>query len=142
LRQGSDTVDTTSRSGFDTERVIPTEVVVFGSWSLSEEGDDGETEYSETPETPSLQSHTLGYVSFTEVGITCRVVLREPMYLYTCVSEEGGDGTTGKLRAQKRRGKRGRKISFFQFCPFFSFLSFLILTCASLTLGHPEVRTK
>ena len=31
-------------------------------------------------------------VSFTEVGSVCRVALREPMHLYTCVSEEGGDG--------------------------------------------------
>jgi hypothetical protein len=31
-------------------------------------------------------------VSFTEVGRVCRVGLREPMYMCTYVSEEGGDG--------------------------------------------------
>jgi hypothetical protein len=31
-------------------------------------------------------------VSFTEVDIVCRVAVREPMHLCTCVSEEGVDG--------------------------------------------------
>ena len=43
-------------------------------------------------ETPSLLSYTLRYVSFAEVGSVCRVGLREPMHLCTCVSEEGGEG--------------------------------------------------
>ena len=43
-------------------------------------------------ETPSLLSYTLRYVSFAEVGSVCRVALREPMHLCTCVSEEGGEG--------------------------------------------------
>jgi len=37
-------------------------------------------------------TYTLRDVSFTEVGRVCRVALREPMYLCTCVSEEGDDG--------------------------------------------------
>ena len=84
--------------------------------SVSEEGDDGEAPF---PETSSLLSYTLRYISFTEVdsvgrvvlrepmhlctytlkyvsfaegGSVCRVALREPMHLCTCVSEEGGDG--------------------------------------------------
>ena len=83
---------------------------------VSEKGDDGE---DPSPETPSLLSYTLRYISFTEVGSVCRVALQEPMYLCTytlryvsfaevgsvcrvalrepmhlctCVSEEGGDG--------------------------------------------------
>ncbi len=55
----------------------------------SEEGGHGETP---CPETSSLLSYTLRYVSFAEVGSVCRVELREPMHLCTCVSEEGGDG--------------------------------------------------
>jgi hypothetical protein len=39
-----------------------------------------------------LLSHILRDVSFAEVGSVCRVVLREPMNLCTCVIEEGGDG--------------------------------------------------
>jgi hypothetical protein len=39
---------------------------------VSEEGDDGEAERSETS---SLMSYTLTYVSFTEVDSVCRVVL-------------------------------------------------------------------
>jgi hypothetical protein len=54
-----------------------------------EEGDDGETVSSETP---SLLSYILRYVSFGEVDRVCRVPLREPMHLCTCVSEEGDDG--------------------------------------------------
>jgi hypothetical protein len=30
-------------------------------------------------------------VSFAEVGRVCRVALREPMHMCTCVNEEGGD---------------------------------------------------
>ena len=59
---------------------------------VSEEGDDGEAARSGTS---SLLSYTLRYsryVSFTEVGNVYRVVLREPIHLCTCVSEEGGDG--------------------------------------------------
>ena len=56
---------------------------------VSEEGGDRE---APCPETPSLLSYTLRYVSFAEVGSVCRVELREPMHLCTCVSEEGGDG--------------------------------------------------
>ncbi len=55
---------------------------------MREEGGDGEVVCSETP---SLLSYTLRYVSFAEVGRVYRVVLREPMYLCTCVSEEVGD---------------------------------------------------
>ena len=84
--------------------------------SVREEGVDGETP---CPETSSLLSYTLRYisfaevgsvgrvalrepmhlctytlryVSFAEVGSVCRVALREPMHLCTCVSEDGGDG--------------------------------------------------
>jgi hypothetical protein len=39
-----------------------------------------------------LLSYILRFVSFAEVGSVCRVALREPMHLCTCVSEEGGDG--------------------------------------------------
>ncbi len=53
-----------------------------------EEGDDGEAVRSETS---SLLSYTLRYVSFVEVDSVCRVALREPMYLCTCVNEEVGD---------------------------------------------------
>jgi hypothetical protein len=35
---------------------------------------------------------SLGDVSFAEVGSVCRVAFREPIHLYTCVSEEGDDG--------------------------------------------------
>ena len=56
---------------------------------MSEEGDDGEAPF---PETSSLLSYTLRYVSFTEVGSVCRVEFREPMHLCTYVSEEGDDG--------------------------------------------------
>ncbi len=55
---------------------------------MSEEGDDGEAARLETP---SLLSYTLKYVSFVEVDSVCRVALREPMHLCTCVSEEFGD---------------------------------------------------
>ena len=41
---------------------------------------------------PFLLSCILRDVSFTEVGSVCRVALREPMHLYTCVSKEGGNG--------------------------------------------------
>ncbi len=41
-----------------------------------------------------LLSYTLRYVSFADVGIVCRVVLREPMHLCTYVSEEGDDRET------------------------------------------------
>ncbi len=66
---------------------------------VKEEGDDGEDAHSETS---SLLSYTLRdvsfaalrYVSFAEVGIVCRVALREPMYLCTYVREEIGDATT------------------------------------------------
>jgi hypothetical protein len=40
--------------------------------------------------TPFLLSYIHRYVSFAEVGRICRAVLREPMHLCTCVSEEGG----------------------------------------------------
>ena len=39
-----------------------------------------------------LLSYILRDVSFTEAGSVCRVTLREPIHMYTCVSEEGGDG--------------------------------------------------
>jgi hypothetical protein len=60
---------------------------------VSEEGGDGDAVRSETP---SLLSYTLRNVSFAEVGIICRVVLRGPMHLCTSVSEEGGDGETAR----------------------------------------------
>ena len=56
---------------------------------MSEEGGGGEAACSGTP---FLLSYILRYVSFAEVGRICRAVLREPMHLCTCVSEEGGDG--------------------------------------------------
>ena len=39
-----------------------------------------------------LLAYTLREVSFAEVGSVCRVALREPIHLCTCVIEEGGDG--------------------------------------------------
>ena len=60
---------------------------------VSEEGGDGE---APCPETPSLLSYTLRYVSFAEVGSVCRVELREPMHLCTCMSEEGDDGEAAR----------------------------------------------
>jgi hypothetical protein len=45
--------------------------------------------------TPFLLSYIHRYISFTEVGRICRTVLREPMHLCTCVSEEGDDGEAG-----------------------------------------------
>ena len=39
-----------------------------------------------------LLSSILRDVSFTEVGSVFRVEFREPMHLYTFVSEEGSDG--------------------------------------------------
>ena len=41
--------------------------------------------------TPFLLSYIHRYISFAEVGRICRTVLREPMHLCTCVSEEGGE---------------------------------------------------
>ncbi len=49
---------------------------------VSEEGEDGEGAGSETP---SLLSYTLRYVSLAELGTLCRVGLRDPMHLCTCV---------------------------------------------------------
>ena len=37
-------------------------------------------------------SYILKDVSFAEIDNVFRVEFREPMYLCTCVSEEGGDG--------------------------------------------------
>jgi hypothetical protein len=39
-----------------------------------------------------LLSCILRDFSFTEVGSVCRVAFREPMHLFTCVSEEGDNG--------------------------------------------------
>ena len=47
----------------------------------------------------SLLSYTLRYVSLAEVGTVCQFVLREPMHLCACVSEEGGDGVGVDLEA-------------------------------------------
>jgi hypothetical protein len=41
---------------------------------------------------PFLLSYILRYVGCVEVGSVCRAVLREPIHLCTCMSEEGGDG--------------------------------------------------
>jgi hypothetical protein len=54
--------------------------------------EEGGNEEAARSETPSLLSYILRCVSFAEVGRVCRVALREPMHLYTCVSEEEGDG--------------------------------------------------
>jgi hypothetical protein len=43
-------------------------------------------------QTPSLLSYILRYISLAELDTLCRVGLRDPMHLCTCVSEEGGDG--------------------------------------------------
>ena len=56
---------------------------------MNKEGGNGE---DPSPETPSLLSYTLRYISFTEVGSICRVAFREQMNLCTCVNEEGDDG--------------------------------------------------
>jgi hypothetical protein len=79
-----------------------------------------------------LLSCILRDVSFVEVGSVCRVALRQPMHLCTCVSEEGGDGDTIRdgmfiinrdmyqvctaLPAPSRRKeKKKRKVRAFQF---------------------------
>ncbi len=64
---------------------------------MSEEGGDGEDVDSETP---SLLSYTLRYVSLAELGTLCRVGLRDPMHLCTCVSEEGGGTCHGSLTSE------------------------------------------
>jgi hypothetical protein len=43
-----------------------------------------------------LETSVLRDVSFAEVGSVCRVALKEPMHLCTCVSEEGGDGEAAR----------------------------------------------
>jgi hypothetical protein len=71
---------------------------------VNEERDDGEALHSETP---SLLSYTLRYFSFAEVGSVCRVALREPTHLCTCVSEEGGDLLLqNHPQVEKRKGKK------------------------------------
>ena len=61
---------------------------------------------------PILLSCILRYVSFTEVGSVCRVALREPMHLYTSVSEEGGDGEAPSPETPSLLSYTPRDISF------------------------------
>jgi hypothetical protein len=56
--------------------------------NVREEGGDGKGPVSETP---SLSSYILRYISLAELDTLCRVGLRDPMHLCTCVSEEYGD---------------------------------------------------
>ncbi len=74
-------------------------------WSVG----DGEVEHSETT---SLLSYTLRYVSFVEVDRIYRVVLREPMHLCTCVSEEGGDGEPARSETASLLSYTLRYVSF------------------------------
>ena len=76
---------------------------------VSKEGDNGG---APRPETPSLLSYTLRYISFTEVGSICRVALREPMHLCTCVSEEGDDGEAPRPETTSLLSYTLRYISF------------------------------
>ncbi len=51
-------------------------------------------------------------VSFTEVGSVCRVALREPIHLCTCVSEEGGDGEAARSETTSLLSYTFRYVSF------------------------------
>jgi hypothetical protein len=53
---------------------------------VSEVGGVGKGADSET-----LLSYILRYISLAELDTLCRVGLRDPMHLCTCVNEEGGD---------------------------------------------------
>jgi hypothetical protein len=75
-------------------------------------GGDGEPTRSETP---SLLSNTLRCVSFAEVGRVCRVALREPMHLCTCVSEEGGDGEAACSETPSKVKALESALNFFSF---------------------------
>jgi hypothetical protein len=68
-------------------------------------------------EASSLLSHTLRYVSLAELGNVCQVGSREPMHLFTCVSEEGvdGEGADSDISAVTRLNNF---FSFFSFCKF------------------------
>jgi hypothetical protein len=63
-------------------------------------------------ETPPLLSYSLRYVSFAEVGIVCRVALREPMHLCICVSEEGEDGKAERSETPSLMSYTLRYVSF------------------------------
>ena len=76
---------------------------------VSEEGGDREVP---SPETPSLMSYTLRYVSFTEVCSVCRVASREPMHLCTCMSEEGDDGEAARTETPSVLSYTLRCVSF------------------------------
>ena len=76
---------------------------------VSEEGADGEAPF---PETPSVLSYTLRYVSFAEVGSVCRVELREPLHLCTCMSEEGDDGEAARTETPSVLSYTLRCVSF------------------------------
>jgi hypothetical protein len=64
---------------------------------VSEEGEDGEGADSETPSLLSYILRILRYVSLAELGTLCRVGLRDPMHLCTCVSKEGGEREGAEL---------------------------------------------
>ncbi len=61
---------------------------------------------------PILLSCILRNVSFTEVDNVCRVALREPIHLYTCVSAEGGDGEAPRPETPTLMSYTLRYISF------------------------------
>ncbi len=59
-----------------------------------------------------LVSYILRDVSFTEVDSVCRVVLRDPMHLCTCVSEEGGNGESARSETPSLLSYTLRDVSF------------------------------
>jgi hypothetical protein len=59
-------------------------LALYRAEMLGEEGGDGKGAGSETP---SLMSYILRYICLGELGTLCRVGLRDPMHLCTCVSE-------------------------------------------------------
>ena len=59
-----------------------------------------------------LLSYILRDVSFAEVGSVCRVALREPIHLCTCVIEEGGDGEAARSETPSLLSYTLRYVSF------------------------------
>jgi hypothetical protein len=60
---------------------------------VSEDSEEGGDREGADSEAQSLLPYTLRYVSLAELGTLCRVGLRDPMHLCTCVSEERRVGT-------------------------------------------------
>ncbi len=61
---------------------------------------------------PLLLSNILRDGSFAEVGSVCRVALREPIHLCTCVSEEVGDGESASSETSSLLSYTLRYVSF------------------------------